>query len=163
MPYWIIIHHSYVVTTPDTVVYSTVKPCNSSVSITSNPSYYIPLISNPSYYIPLTSNPSYNFPTKPYSEDDNYVQPNEYNQHSESIEMDTNPSYEVGKDRTTVFSATKAGHSSHATTEEYDYAYAQDDHLLHHNTTANTTDDTKITRSPYLTLVSNAHNGSAAK
>ena len=150
---------SYVVTTPDTVAYSTVKLCDSSVSIT--------VTSNPSYYIPLTSNPSYNVPTKPYSEDDNYVQPNEYNQHSESIEMDTNPSYEVGKDRTTVFSTTKAGHSSHdATSEEYDYAYAQDDHLLHHNTTANTTDDTKITRSPYLTLVSNdakAHNGSAAK
>ena len=153
---------SYVVTTPDTVAYSTVKPRDSSVSITSNPSYYIP----------LTSNPSYNVHTKPYSEDEyNYVQPNEYNQHSESVEMDTNPSYEVGKDRTTrtVLNATntKAGHSSHATTtEEYDYAYPQDDHLLHHNTTANTTDDTKITQSPYLTLVSNdakAHDGSTAK
>ena len=67
----------------------------------------------------------------------------------DTIKMDTNPSYGVttGKDRTTVFSTTadtKAGHSSHdATTAEYDYPYAQNDHLLHHNTTANTTDDKK--------------------
>ena len=39
--------------------------------------------------------------------------------------MDTNPSYGVGEDRTTVFSTTKADHSLHdATTEEYDCAYA---------------------------------------
>ena len=152
---------SYVATTPDhdTVAYSTVKPRDFSVSITSNPSYYIP----------FTSNPSYNVPTKPYSEDEyNYVQPNEFDQHSDldgSIEMDTNPSYGVGEDRTTVFSTTsdtKAGRSLYdATTEEYDYAYAHDDHLLHHNTTANIT-----TRSPYLTLVSNGakpHNKSAVK
>ena len=126
--------------------------------------------------VPITSNPSYNVPTKPYSEDEyNYVQPNEYNQHSDTIKMHTNPSYGLttGEDRATAFSSTsesadtKAGHSSHATTtEEHDYVYAQDDHLLHQNTTVNATDDTKITRSPYLTFVSNdakAHNGSAAK
>ena len=84
--------------------------------------------------------------------------------------MDTNPSYELGEDRATAFSITsdtKADHSSHdATTEEYDYAYAHDDHLLHHNTPVSTTGDTKITRSPYLTLISNGvkvHNESAAK
>ena len=122
----------------------------------------------------ITSNPSYNVLTLPCSEDEyNYVQPNEFNQHSDTIKMHTNPSYGLttGEDRATAFSTTsadtKAGHSSCATTtEEYDYAYVQDNHLLHHNTTANTTDDTKITRSPYLTLVSNdakAHDGSAAK
>ena len=154
---------SYVVTTPEIVEYSTIKPRDSTVSITSNPSYF-------------TSNTS-NVPTKPYSEDEyNYVQPNEFNQHSDledTIKMDTNPSYGVttGGDKATVFSTTsdtKADHSSHdATTEEYDYAYVHDDHLLHHNYTAvNTTGDTKITRSPYLTLISNGvkvHNGSAAK
>ena len=149
-------HHSnlsYDIAKANTVdsLYDTIKPGDSDV--------------------PITSNPSYNVPTKPYSEDEyNYVQPNEYNQHSDledTIKMDTNPSYGLttGEDRATAFSATKADHSSHATTEEYDYAYAQDDHLLHHNTTANTTDDNKITRSSYLTLVSNdakAHDGSAA-
>ena len=157
---------SYVVTTPEIVEYSTIKPRDSTVSITSNPSYYIP----------FTSNPSYNVPTKPYSEDEyNYVQPNEFNQHSDldgSIKIDTNPSYGVttGEDKAVVFSTTsdtKADHSSHdATTEEYDYAYAHDNHLLHHNTAANTTGDTKITRSPYLILISNGaktHNGLAAK
>ena len=148
---------SYVVTTPDSVYYSTVKPRDLSVSITNNPSYYIP----------FTSNPSYNVPAKPYSKDEyNYVQPNEY---SELDRSDTNPSYEVGEDRTTVFSTTKAAHSSHdATSGEYDYAYAQDDHLIHHSTAANTTStgNTKITQSPYLTLISNGakpHNESAAK
>ena len=148
-------HHSnlsYDIAKANTVdsLYDTIKPEHSDVLI--------------------TSYPSYNVPTKPYSEDEyNYVQPNEYNQHSgleDTIKMDTNPSYGVttSEDRATAFSTTKVDHSSHATTtEEYDYAYAQDDHLLHH-TTANTTDD-KITRSSYLTLVSNdakAHDGSAA-
>ena len=143
---------SYVVATPDTVHYSTQ---DSSVSI----------INNPSYYTPFTSNTSYNVPAKPYSEDEyNYVQPNEFNQYSELDGTDTNPSYEVGEDRTTVFSITKADHSSHDTTNgEYDYAYAQDDRLMHHSTAANTTGDTKITESPYLTLLSNGANGSTAK
>ena len=131
---------SYVVDTPDTVYYSTVKPQDSSVSITNNPSYYTP----------VTSNPSYNVPAEPYSEDEyNYVQPNEFNQYSELDGLDTNPSCKVGEeseDRTTVFSATKAGHSSHDASGEYDYAYAQDDCLVHHSTAANTTGD--ILKSP---------------
>ena len=154
---------SYVATTPNTVDYSTIKPRSSVVSITSNPSYYVP----------ITANPSYNVPTKPYSKTEDeydYVQPNQYNQHSdldESIKMDTNPSCGVGA---ITFSATLdiiADRSSHdATTEEYDYAYAHDDHLLHHKTAASTTGDTKLTWSPYLTLISNGtkvHNGASAK
>ena len=162
------------------------KLMSKNVTYHSNPLYDVKAKAVDSLYntikpgdsdVPITSNPSYNVPTLPYSEDElyNYIQPNEFNQHSDTIKMHTNPSYRhgltVGEDRATAFSTTaadtKASHSSHdATTEEYDYAYAQDDHLLHHNTTADTTDDTKITRSPYLTLVSNdakAHNGSAAK
>ena len=133
--------------------------------------------------IPITNNPTYDVLTKPYSETNedeyNYVQPNEFNQHSdldESMEMTTNPSYRVttGEDRATVFgttSDTKADHSSHdATTEEYDYAYAHDDHLLHHNTPVSTTGDTKVqihaamdksrntqtVYSPYLSLIGNS-------
>ena len=83
--------------------------------------------------------------------------------------MDGSNTNEVGEDRTTVFSTTKADHSSHdATSGEYDYAYAQDDRPLHHSIAANTTStgDTKITQSPYLALISNGakpDNGSAAK
>ena len=148
---------------------------NEDVTIHPNPSYGVAKANTvDSLYntiklgnsdVPITSNPSYNVPTKPYGEDEyHYVQPNEYN-----------PSHGLttGEDRAIAFSTTsgtKAGHSSHdATSEEYDYAYAQDDDhlgLLHHSTAPSTTGDTKITRSPYLTLVSNSakgHNGSAPK
>ena len=136
--------------------------------------------------VPITTNPSYNVPTKPYSktgEDEyNYVQPNEFNQHSdsdESIKIITNPSY-IGvvseEDRATIFNATsdaKAHYPSYnATTKEYDYAYAHDSHLLHHNTVPSTTGDTKVQihaavnqshhiqpiHSPYLSLVGNSAN-----
>ena len=154
------------------VSYTKTNKLNEDVTIHPNPSYGVAIANTvDSLYntikprdsdVPITSNSSYNVPTKPYSEDEyNYVQPNEYN-----------PSYRLttGEDRATAFSTTsgtKAGHSSHdANSEEYDYAYAQDDDhlgLLHHSTAPNTTGDT---RSPYLTLVSNGakgHNESAAK
>ena len=102
--------------------------------------------------VPITINPSYNVPTKPTREDDyKYVQPNEFVQHSEledTIKMDTNPSYGVNiqEERAAATSSDTAHQSSHdATTEQYDYACVQDGHLLHHNTSANTTGDVKET------------------
>ena len=127
---------SYDVTEANTLdhSYSTIKPRGSDVPITSNPSYIVPY-------------------TKPYSktsEDDyNYVQPNEFVQHSEledNIKMQTNPSYGVSvqEERAAATGSDTAHQSSHdATTEQYDYACVQDDHLLHHNTSANTTGDAK--------------------
>ena len=96
--------------------------------------------------IPITTNPSYNVPTKPYSKasesDCNYVQPNESDEYldlEDGIKMDANPSYRVTtRDRTT------AHQSSHdATTKDYDYAYVHDDHLLHHNKANSTIEDSK--------------------
>ena len=104
--------------------------------------------------VPITANPSYAVPTKPYSkanEDEYiYVQPNnEFNQ--KTIMMTTNPSYGVtiAEDRATAFSATtsdaKANRPSYnATPKEYDYVYANDDRLLHHNAAAHTTGDAKV-------------------
>ena len=132
---------------------------NTDITIHPNPSYDVAKANTvDSLYntirpgdlvVPITTNPSYNVPTKPYnkaSEDEyNYVQPNEFNQHSDldgSIKIDTNPSYGVttGGDRATAFSA----HSdTKATTKQYDYDYVSDDRLLHHNVTANTTGDVK--------------------
>ena len=119
---------AYDVTKANTVgsLYSTIKPGDSDV--------------------PITTNPSYAFPTKPYSktsEDEyNYVQPNQHSGLEDaSIKMDTNPSYGLTTgDRATAFSA----HSdTKATTKQCDYDYVCDDHLLHHNTAANTTGDVK--------------------
>ena len=66
-----------------------------------------------------------------------------------TIKMQTNPSYGVNiqEERAVATgSDTKAHQPSHdATTEQYDYTYVQDDHLLHHNTSANTTGDAKET------------------
>ena len=108
----------------------------------------------------ITTTSSYDVPNnKPYSttsgDERNFVQPNEVIQQSygEENKRDTNPSYRVdtGGDRVlTVFSTTSDTKShqqtSHDdTTKEYDYVYARDHggHLLHHNTAANTTGDTK--------------------
>ena len=140
------------------VAYNTTK-LNTGVTIDNNPSYDVTKTNtlHHSYStikpggsdVPITINPSYNVPTKPYSktsEDDyNYVQPNEFVQHSnleDTIKMDTNPSYEVstGKDRETAFSTTVKNSD---TTKQYDYDYVCDDHLLHHNISANTTRDVK--------------------
>ena len=102
--------------------------------------------------VPITINPSYNVHTKPTCEDDyNYVQPNEFVQHSEledTIKMDTNPSYGVNtqEERAAATGSDTTHQSSHdATTEQYDYACVRGDHLLHHNTSANTTGDAKET------------------
>ena len=106
--------------------------------------------------VPITINPSYNVPTKPYSktskDDYNYVQPDAFVQHSElenTIKMDTNPSYRVNiqEERAAATGSDTKPHqpSLDATTEQYDYACVQDDHLLHHNTSANTTGDAKET------------------
>ena len=102
--------------------------------ITPNPSYNIH-IKTPCYRqhnnpggsdVPITINPSYNVHTKPYSKaseyDYDYIQPNEFIQHSDledTIRMETNPSYGV------------------STEKQYDYDYVSDDHLLHHNTATN--------------------------
>ena len=132
---------------------------NTDVTIDNNPSYDVTKANtlDHSYSTinpggsdaPITINSSYDVPTKPYSkasEDDyNYVQPNEFVQHSnleDTIKMDTNPSYGVstGEDRETAFSTTVTNSD---TTKQYDYDYVHDDHLLHHNTPANTTGDVK--------------------
>jgi len=143
---------SHGVTAPNLAAYSTIKPRtrNSDISITSNPSYYVP----------LTANPSYNVPTKPYSEDEyNYVQPNELNKHSGSIEICDNPSYgvSIGEDRAAAFSATLDAKAHQLppndATKDYDYAYVHNDHILHHS--ASVTDNTNVTNSPYLAIVSN--------
>ena len=128
---------------------------NENVAIENNPSYdVIKANTVGSLYntikpgdsdVPITANPSYAVPTKPYSktsEDEyNYVQPNQHSGLEDTIKMDTNPSYGViTGDRTTAFSA----HSdTKATTKQCDYDYVCDDHLLHHNTATNTTGDVK--------------------
>ena len=107
---------AYDITKANTVgsLYSTIKPGDSDV--------------------PITANPSYVAPNKPYSkacEDEyNYVQPN---QHSD-LGLTTG-------DRATAFSAHSA--DTKATTKQCDYDYVCDDRLLHHNTAANTTGDVK--------------------
>ena len=146
------------------VAYNTTK-LNTDVTIHNNPSYDITKANtlDDSYStinpggsdVPITVNPSYNVPTKPYnktSEDDyNYVQPNEFVQHSnleDNIKMDTNPSYGVNiqEKKATAMDIDTAHQLSHdTTTEQYDYACVQGDHLLHHNTSAITNDDAKET------------------
>ena len=138
------------------VSYNTTK-LNTDVTIHPNPSYDVAKANTvDSLYntikpgdsdVPITTNPSYNVPTKPYSKTSedkySYIQPNEFNQLSgleDTIKMDTNPSYGVttGGDRATAFSA----HSDiKATTKQYDYDYVCDNRLLHHITAANTTGD----------------------
>ena len=148
------------------VTYNTTK-LNANVTIDNNPSYNVTKANtlDQSYSainpggsdVPITINPSYNVPTKPYSktsEDDyNYVQPNELVQHSgleDTIKMDTNPSYGVNiqEERAAAAGLDTTHQSSYdVTAEQYDYALVQDDHLLHHNTSANATSDAKET--PY--------------
>ena len=138
----------------DKVFYNTAK-LNENVAIENNPSYDVTKANTVgSLYstikpgdsdVPITANPSYAVPTKPYSktsEDEyNYAQPNQHSGLEDTIKMDTNPSYGLtAGDRATAFSA----HSdTKATTKQYDYDYVCDDRLLHHNTAANTTGDVK--------------------
>jgi len=132
---------------------------NAAVTIEHNPSYDIK--TNKVDYssdVPVTPNPSYGVTTKPYSkatEDDyNYVQSNEFNQHTDldkTIKLDINPSYGIsrGKDRaTSVFSETvtkfntKAHDSSHnGTIAQCDYDYVHDDHFLCRNVATNAASD----------------------
>jgi len=132
---------------------------NTQVMVESNPSYDVTK-ADYSYSkredsdIPTTVNPSYGVSTKPFSrsdEDDyNYVQPKESDEYldlEDTIKMETNPSYGVATgDRTAAVNVpdTKANQSSHnATIKNYDYAYTQDDHLLHHNMANKTSGDGK--------------------
>ena len=121
---------------------------NTEVMIESNPSYDVtkPDTGNSLHItikrdIPITANPSYSVSSKPYykaSKDEyNYVEPNEFNQHSgfeDTIKKDVNPV-------TTEDSRTATHQPSHNATKEYDYAYTNDDHLLHHNKATNTFGD----------------------
>ena len=137
------------------VFYNTTK-LNENVTIENNPAYDVAKANTVgSLYstikpgdsdVPITTNPSYSVPTKPYnktSEDEyNHVQLNQHSDLEDTIKMDANPSYGVttGGDRATAFSA----HSdTKATTKQYDYDYVCDDRLLHHITAANTAGDVK--------------------
>ena len=136
---------------------------NTAVTTQHNPSYDVTKIDAVDHLydtctgsdVPVSFKPSCNVPTELYSkttEDEyNYVQPNEFTQHSNldaDIKLEINPSYGVsrGKDRATPASSetvtkynTKADDSSHnATIEQHEVQ------LLHQNTTTNTT---------YLTLI----------
>ena len=136
-------------------IYNTTK-LNENVTVENNPAYDVANANTmDSLYstikpgdsdVPITANPSYAVPTKPYnkaSEDEyNYAQLNQHSHLEDTIKTDTNPSYGVttGGDRATAFSA----HSdTKATTKQYDYDYVCDDRLLHHITAANTTGDVK--------------------
>ena len=136
------------------VLYNTTK-LNDNVTIDNNPAYDVTKANTVgSLYstikpgdsdIPITANPSYAVPTKPYSKatsEDEYVQLNQHSNFEDTIKMDTNPSYGVttGGDGATGFSA----HSNtKATTKQYDYDYVCEDRLLHLNTTAGTTGEAK--------------------
>ena len=83
---------------------------NTNVNIEDSPAYDVTKASSEDYIdikpgdsdIPMTTNPSYGVPAKlcrkPSVDECGYVQPNEFIQHTSlegSIEMDTNPSYGV--------------------------------------------------------------------
>ena len=102
--------------------------------------------------VSFTVNPSYGIPVKPYyrskpSEDEySYVQPDEFNQHSDldgSIKMQSNPSYGVciigdGLNNSVIIEACQSLHvEDDATVTEYDYAYAHNNHLLCQTTEEN--------------------------
>jgi len=136
---------------------------NTAVTTQHNPSYNVIKTNTMDHHssdVPVTPNPSYGVATKPYSkaieDDQNYVQPNEFNQHSdldETIKMDINPSYGIsrGKDRvappyseTVMKSNTKAHDSSHnATIAQCDYDYVRDDHFLCQNAAINAASDVR--------------------
>ena len=111
---------AYDVTKANTVgsLYSTIKPGDSDV--------------------PITANPSYNVPTKLYSKaasEDEYLQ---LNQHSNTIKMDTNPSYGV-----TIAGEVSAHSDTKAMTKQCDYDYVCEDRLLHQIAAASTTGEAK--------------------
>ena len=113
---------AYDVTKANTVgsLYSTIKPGDSDV--------------------PITANPSYNVPTKPYSKaasEDEYVQLNQQSNLEDTIKMDTNPSYGVTTGGVSAHSDTKA------TTKQCDYDYVCEDRLLHQIAAASATGEAK--------------------
>jgi len=147
----------------DKVIYDATK-LNTAVTIERNPSYDVLKTNKVDYSsdVPVTPNPnpSYGITTKPYSkatEDDyTYVQPNEFNQHSdldETIKLDINPLYGLSrrKDKATPASSetvtksnTKAHDSSHnATIAQCDNDYVHDDHFLRRNAAINPTSDAR--------------------
>ena len=127
----------------DKVFYNTTD-LNTDVTMDNNPSYDITKCSSTvdsSYStikpghsdVVMTTNPSYEIPDKPCEDEYNYVQIDEFKQHSnldERIKMDSNPSYGVNTvdNRAIPFSTTndiKAHRSSHdTTTEQHDYSIA---------------------------------------
>ena len=106
----------------DTVgsLYSTIKPGDSDV--------------------PITANPSYNVPTQPYNKTpskDEYLQLNQQSNLEDTIKMETNPSYGVTTGGVSAHSDTKA------TTKQCDYDYVCEDRLLHQIAAASTTGEAK--------------------
>ena len=107
--------------------------------------------------IPITTNPSYDVPAKPYykaNEDEfNYVQPDESNKYcnlKDTINMDANPSYGVTTGDRMTTSGSMTHQSSHiVTTNECDYVNVHDDYVnvhndhISHHSTASTSCDVK--------------------
>ena len=126
------------------VLYNTTR-LNENVTIDNNPAYDVTKANTVgSLYItgdsdvPITANPSYNVPTKPYSKaasEDEYLQ---LNQQSNTIKMDTNPSYGV-----TTAGGVSAHSDTKAITKQCDYDYVCEDHLLHQIAAASTTGEAK--------------------
>ena len=132
-------------TFPNKVFYNTAK-LNDNVAIENNPAYDVTkantvdssysLIKPEDSDVPITANPSYAV-LNTSKDEYNYVQPNQYSGLEDSIKMDTNPSYGVTTgDIATAFSAHSA--DTKATTKQYDYDYVCYDRLLHHNMAVNT-------------------------
>ena len=114
---------AYDVTKANTVgsLYSTIKPGDSDV--------------------PITANPSYNVPTKPYSKaasQDEYLQLHQHSNLEDTIKMDTNPSYGV-----TTVGEVSTHSDTKAMTKQCDYDYVCEDRLLHQIAAAGTTGEAK--------------------
>ena len=147
-------HRKGTVPTDNQVFYNRTK-LNENVTIDNNPAYDVTKANTVgSLYstikpgdsdVPLTANPSYAVPTKPYSKaasENEYLQLNQHSNLEVTIKTDTNPSYGVttGGDGATGFSA----HSNtKAATKQDDYDYVCEDRLLHLNKTASTTGEAK--------------------
>ena len=138
------------------VTYSTTKP-NKDITVDCNQSYNVtkPNRINQLYFktklgdsdAPIATSPAYSIPIKHHSkasEDEcDYVQPNEFMQHSDledaikSLSITATPS---------------------DTTRHYDYAYAHSDSLLQHNAAANATGDAQQERIPICAAVDQSRN-----
>ena len=131
------------------VLYNTTK-LNENVTIDNNPAYDITKTNTVgSLYstikpgdsdVPITANPSYAVPTKPYSKaasEDEYLQLNQHSSLEDTIKMDTNPSYGVTTEGVSTHSDTKA------MTKQCDYDYVCENRLLHQIAAASTTGEVK--------------------